>query len=335
MLSHLERCGLLVVVIGRGVPIFFRVSILFSYLLAQLPRTRGWICQFPFRVRVLSPEIAGGFLLNGNRFWCLLPLPLPPPSRPSRDLDSWLSVGLCEWDGTKDSFFLHTFLNWPLGINHQSKSKTWLYDTQRPVRTGKGRSELHRKASGWEDFNTLDAGNPSQIGYVIELTAREAFSLSLSRDLTPMRLRVWAYGGWCRRVVLLSLELSLSLKLYNYIHNKIMRDGSSALIRIQDGCKLRLKKVNDTLSETALPISSLVRSVTLFPVTRNSLPSGGCVWTMSAAVWPPLPEDRLCEEEANSLVSLKQIQRVFFFALLSIRALPTREKIERAFRLPN
>lgn len=57
---------------------------------------------------------------------------------------------------------------------------------------------------------------------------------------------------------------------------------------------------------------------------------------MSAAVWPPLSEDRLCEEEANSLVSLKQIQRVFFFvALLSIRALPTREKIERAFRLPN
>lgn len=55
---------------------------------------------------------------------------------------------------------------------------------------------------------------------------------------------------------------------------------------------------------------------------------------MSAAVWPPLSEDRLREEEANSLVSLKQIQRVFF-ALLSIRALPTREKIERAFRLPN
>lgn len=34
---------------------------------------------------------------------------------------------------------------------------------------------------------------------------------------------------------------------------------------------------------------------------------------MSVAVWPPLPEDRLCEEEANSLVSLKHIQRVFFW----------------------
>lgn len=55
---------------------------------------------------------------------------------------------------------------------------------------------------------------------------------------------------------------------------------------------------------------------------------------MSAAVWPPLSEDRLREEEANSLVSLKQIQRVFL-ALLSKRALPTREKIEHDFRLPN
>lgn len=33
---------------------------------------------------------------------------------------------------------------------------------------------------------------------------------------------------------------------------------------------------------------------------------------MSAAVWPPLPEERLVQEEENSLVSLKQIHRVLF-----------------------
>ena len=60
--------------VTRGAPIFFRVSIIFSYLLALLPRTRGWICLFPFPREFFRRKCRGIFIK-----WKSVLMSPPPP----------------------------------------------------------------------------------------------------------------------------------------------------------------------------------------------------------------------------------------------------------------
>lgn len=60
--------------VTRGAPIFFRVSIIFSYLLALLPRTRGWICLFHFPREFFRRKCRGIF----NKRKSVLMSPPPP-----------------------------------------------------------------------------------------------------------------------------------------------------------------------------------------------------------------------------------------------------------------